>query len=212
MPDRDPRAALASTITTEVCAAFLESRARRSPSPQFLEIDAAVKKVEAAFGGKKFGDPADPFAWLSPAAAGSGAALSMPGMMNTILNLGLTDASVEGLAKKTGNPRFAYEQLPPPLSTCSPAPPRDGLRTRAVRTRDPFAQAAEGAPSSSTDLTTDDLKELVSRYKAVLQEARRRRLPAGAAQATDARDQRRLQLPGTATRRSSTAASSASRG
>ena len=55
--------------------------------------------------GKKFGDPADPLL----VSVRSGAALSMPGMMNTILNLGLTDASVEGLAKKTGNPRFAYD-------------------------------------------------------------------------------------------------------
>ena len=55
--------------------------------------------------GKKFGDPSDPLL----VSVRSGAALSMPGMMNTILNLGLTDASVEGLAKKTGNPRFAYD-------------------------------------------------------------------------------------------------------
>ena len=55
--------------------------------------------------GKKFGDPSDPLL----VSVRSGAALSMPGMMNTILNLGLTDASVEGLAKKTGNVRFAYD-------------------------------------------------------------------------------------------------------
>ena len=55
--------------------------------------------------GKKFGNAADPLL----VSVRSGAALSMPGMMNTILNLGLTDASVEGLAKKTGNPRFAYD-------------------------------------------------------------------------------------------------------
>ena len=55
--------------------------------------------------GKKCADPSDPLL----VSVRSGAALSMPGMMNTILNLGLTDASVEGLAKKTGNPRFAYD-------------------------------------------------------------------------------------------------------
>src|SRR5436189_5043050 len=92
------------TITTEVCAAYYDN-GKKIPEAAIPEIDEAVKKVEAAFGGKKFGDPADPLL----VSVRSGAALSMPGMMNTILNLGLTDASVEGLAKKTGNPRFAYD-------------------------------------------------------------------------------------------------------
>ena len=68
------------------------------------QVEAALSRMEEAVG-KKFGDPADPLL----VSVRSGAALSMPGMMNTILNLGLTDASVEGLAKKTGNPRFAYD-------------------------------------------------------------------------------------------------------
>src|SRR6186713_291544 len=84
------------TITTEVCAAYYDN-GKKIP-------EAAIKKVEAV-AGKKFGDAADPLL----VSVRSGAALSMPGMMNTILNLGLTDASVEGLAKKTGNARFAYD-------------------------------------------------------------------------------------------------------
>src|SRR5580765_8033254 len=76
------------TITTEVCAAYLEG-GNKLPEAAIPEIDTAVKKVEAAFGGKKFGAPADPLL----VSVRSGAALSMPGMMNTILNLGLTDAS-----------------------------------------------------------------------------------------------------------------------
>jgi pyruvate,orthophosphate dikinase len=147
------------TITTEVCAAYYE-QGKKIPPAAVPEIDAAVKKMEATFGGKKFGDPADPLL----VSVRSGAALSMPGMMNTILNLGLTDASVEGLAKKTGNPRFAY----------------DSYR----RLIDMFGSTAMGCEHEDfeheihamkdakkvkldTDLTADDLKELVKRYKAV---------------------------------------------
>ena len=91
------------TITTEVCAAYYE-RDRQLPEEVKPQVEAALARMEEAVG-KKFGDPADPLL----VSVRSGAALSMPGMMNTILNLGLTDASVEGLAKKTGNPRFAYD-------------------------------------------------------------------------------------------------------
>ncbi|MDB5307902.1 MAG: ppdK, partial [Gemmataceae bacterium] len=147
------------TITTEVCAAYYE-QGKKIPEAAVPEIDAAVKKVEAAFGGKKLGDPADPLL----VSVRSGAALSMPGMMNTILNLGLTDASVEGLAAKTGYPRFAY----------------DSYR----RLIDMFGSTAMGCAHEDfeheihtlkhqrgvkldTELSADDLKELVRRYKAV---------------------------------------------
>src|SRR5581483_10032997 len=103
------------------------------------------------------GNPANPLL----VSVRSGAALSMPGMMNTILNLGLTDASVEGLAKKTGNIRFAY----------------DGYR----RLIDMFGSTAMGVEHElfehelvglkeqrgvklDTELSADDLKELVKRY------------------------------------------------
>ena len=92
------------TITTEVCAAYYEQRQEAPRGGHARRSRPRSSKMEAAFG-KKFGDPADPLL----VSVRSGAALSMPGMMNTILNLGLTDASVEGLAKKTGNPRFAYD-------------------------------------------------------------------------------------------------------
>ena len=87
------------TITTEVCAAYYE-QGKKIPEAAIPQIDEALAKTEA-IAGKKFGDPADPLL----VSVRSGAALSMPGMMNTILNLGLTDASVEGLVKKTGKDR-----------------------------------------------------------------------------------------------------------
>jgi pyruvate,orthophosphate dikinase len=91
------------TITTEVCAAYYE-RGKKIPEEVLPQIEEALRRVEALVG-KRFGDAADPLL----VSVRSGAALSMPGMMNTILNLGLTDASVEGLARKTNNPRFAYD-------------------------------------------------------------------------------------------------------
>jgi pyruvate,orthophosphate dikinase len=148
------------TITTEVCAEYY-ANGRKLPEALAPQVEAASKAMEQAVG-KKFGDPQDPLL----VSVRSGAALSMPGMMNTILNLGLTDASVEGLAKKTANPRFAY----------------DGYR----RLIDMFGSTAMGVEHEhfehelvglkqergvklDTDLSADDLKELVKRYKAVYQ-------------------------------------------
>src|ERR1051325_7763384 len=142
------------TITTEVCAAYYD-QGKNIPADAIPQTNDPLAKMEGIVG-KKFGDPADPLL----VSVRSGAALSMPGMMNTILNLGLTDASVEGLAAKTGNPRFAY----------------DGYR----RLIDMFGSTAMDVDhehfeheihemkkakgvKNDTDLTADDLKELVKR-------------------------------------------------
>ncbi len=146
------------TITTEVCADYYEGD-RKLPEEVKPQVEAALSRMEKAVG-KTFGDASDPLL----VSVRSGAALSMPGMMNTILNLGLTDASVEGLARKTGNVRFAY----------------DGYR----RLIDMFGSTAmdvdhkhfeheldalkkERGVKLDTELNADDLKELVKRYKAV---------------------------------------------
>ena len=148
------------TLTTEVCAVYYE-RDRRLPEEVKPQVESALQRMEEAVG-KKFGNSADPLL----VSVRSGAALSMPGMMNTILNLGLTDASVEGLAKKTGNLRFAY----------------DGYRrlidmfgsTAMDVEHDAFEHELEGLKKErevklDTDLNGDDLKEVVRRYKAVYQ-------------------------------------------
>lgn len=146
------------TITTEVCAAYYEN-GRKLPDAVRPQVEAAIREVEAQ-AGAKLGDPSSPLL----VSVRSGAALSMPGMMNTILNLGLTDASVDGLAKKTGNPRFAY----------------DGYR----RLIDMFGSVVMGVEhehfeheldslkkergvKNDTDLSGDDLKLLVTKYKSV---------------------------------------------
>ena len=146
------------TITTEVCAAYYEN-GKKLPEAVKPQVEAAIKQVEQQLGAR-LGDPADPLL----VSVRSGAALSMPGMMNTILNLGLSDVSTEGLAKKTGNVRFAY----------------DGYR----RLIDMFGSVVMGVEHElfeheldslkkergvqlDTDLSGDDLKLLVQKYKAV---------------------------------------------
>src|SRR6476620_5323592 len=91
------------TISTEVCNLFFEN-GNKVPKEVDGQIHDALKKLESQMG-KKLGDPNDPLL-LS---VRSGAKFSMPGMMNTILNLGLNDETTEGLTKKTKNPRFAYD-------------------------------------------------------------------------------------------------------
>src|SRR5215213_2531415 len=146
------------TITTEVCAAYYEN-GKRIPEDAIPQIDEALKKVEATFG-KKFGDTADPLL----VSVRSGAALSMPGMMNTILNLGLTDASVEGLAKKTGNPRFAYDSYRRLIDMFGST--AMGVEHEHFEHEIHKLKGEKGA-KLDTDLSDDDLKELVRRYKAV---------------------------------------------
>src|SRR5215218_4587716 len=145
------------TITTEVCAAYYE-QGKKIPEAAIPEIDEALKKVEATFG-KKFGDPSDPML----VSVRSGAALSMPGMMNTILNLGLTDASVEGMAKKTGNPRFAYDSYRRLIDMFGST--AMGLEHEHFEHEIHQMKHQKGV-KLDTELTADDLKELVKRYKA----------------------------------------------
>ena len=91
------------TVTTEACTDYYTQGKQISDEIK-EQIFAALKTVEE-INGKKFGDAEDPLL----VSVRSGARASMPGMMDTILNLGLNDVSVEGFAKKTGNPRFAYD-------------------------------------------------------------------------------------------------------
>src|SRR5690349_1554157 len=88
------------TITTEACREYLA--AGRPPSELAAQVDAHLAALEATMG-RRLGEPADPLL----VSVRSGAKFSMPGMMETVLNVGLTDASVHGLAARSGNERFA---------------------------------------------------------------------------------------------------------
>src|SRR5215510_8019854 len=91
------------TISTRVCAAYYENKNKYTAGIK-EEVMAGLKRLESVMK-KKLGDPDDPLL----VSVRSGAAASMPGMMDTILNLGMNDKSVKGLAKKTNNPRFAWD-------------------------------------------------------------------------------------------------------
>src|SRR3954454_6820284 len=91
------------TVTTEACAQYYQN-GQKLPSGLMNEVKKHLGKVERATK-KRFGDPKNPLLM----SVRSGARVSMPGMMDTVLNLGLTDKVVEALAKLTGNPRFAYD-------------------------------------------------------------------------------------------------------
>src|SRR6188508_386534 len=91
------------TITTDACRAYM-ANGQRLPDGLSEEIEQHIDTLVQRTG-KRFGDPQDPLL----VSVRSGAAVSMPGMMDTILNLGLNDEAVAGLAKATGNPRFAYD-------------------------------------------------------------------------------------------------------
>src|SRR5215471_3199682 len=93
----------AFTITTAACNAFQDAKGQ-FPSGMWDQTLAALKKVEAK-SGRKLGDPANPLL----VSVRSGARESMPGMMDTVLNLGLNDDTVAGLARQTGNKRFAWD-------------------------------------------------------------------------------------------------------
>ncbi|MGC8640824.1 MAG: pyruvate, phosphate dikinase [Isosphaeraceae bacterium] len=146
------------TITTEVCQEYYAAN-RVLPEAVKPQVEAALKQVEAQVG-KKFGDASDPLL----VSVRSGAALSMPGMMNTILNLGLTDASVEGLAQKTGNPRFAYDayrRLIDMFGSTAMGVDHELFEHELTNLK------KEKGVKLDTELSALDLKELVKRYKAV---------------------------------------------
>jgi len=146
------------TITTEVCAEYYE-KGKKLPEAVKPQVQAAIAQVESMLGAK-LGDPSDPLL----VSVRSGAALSMPGMMNTILNLGLSDAAVEGLAKKTGNPRFAYDgyrRLIDMFGSVVMGVDHEHFEHELASLK------AERKVNLDTDLSADDLKVLVGRYKEV---------------------------------------------
>src|SRR5215475_5107495 len=148
------------TVSTEVCNIFFEND---RTVPQEVEDQCAkgLAKLEKSLG-KKLGDAADPLL-LS---VRSGAKFSMPGMMNTILNLGLNDATTEGLVAKTGNPRFAYDCYRRFIQMFGEV----ALGIEMEHFDEAFdARKAKRKTKNDTDLDADDLKAIIADYKKVVQ-------------------------------------------
>ncbi|GAA4408324.1 pyruvate, phosphate dikinase [Fodinibacter luteus] len=149
------------TITTDACRAYLESGT--VPPGLFEEVGEHLERLEARMG-RTLGDGADPLL----VSVRSGAKFSMPGMMETVLNIGLNDTSVEGLSAQTDNPRFAWDSYRRLLQMYG----KTVLDVDGEAFEDALdeAKAAKGV-TADVDLDADDLRALVARFKAVIEEA-----------------------------------------
>ncbi|ABX41038.1 pyruvate, phosphate dikinase [Lachnoclostridium phytofermentans] len=146
------------TVTTEACTDYYNSGKKVTDDVQSQIFEALGKLEEMQ--GKKFGDNEDPLL----VSVRSGARASMPGMMDTILNLGLNDVAVEGFAAKTGNPRFAYDSYRRFIQMFSDVV-MEMSKTFFEGILDEIKES-KGA-KFDTDLTAEDLKEVITRYKAI---------------------------------------------
>jgi pyruvate, orthophosphate dikinase len=142
------------TITTDACRATMA--AGEVPEALWPEVDDHVARLEEK-AGKRFGDAADPLL----VSVRSGAAVSMPGMMDTILNLGLDDVAVEGLAGATGNPRFAYDSYRRLIQMYGEVV--DGIDGHVFEGELQALKETRGA-KLDVELTADDLKRLVGTF------------------------------------------------
>jgi pyruvate,orthophosphate dikinase len=156
------------TISTEVCAAYYENN-EKYPEGLEDEVLANLARLENVMG-KKLGDPNDPLL----VSVRSGAAVSMPGMMDTILNLGINDQAVEGLSRKTGNPRFAWDayrrfiQMYGDVVMGVPG----GKFEEAIA-----AIKKERKLELDTELSEKDLRKLVENYKKIVKKSAKKDFP-----------------------------------
>ncbi|MGE5343111.1 MAG: pyruvate, phosphate dikinase [Candidatus Omnitrophota bacterium] len=149
------------TITTQVCELYYENN-KKYPEGLEIEVESNLRKLEELMG-KRLGDANDPLL----VSVRSGAAASMPGMMDTILNLGLNDESVKGLAKRSGNDRFAYDSYRRFIQMF-------GDVVLGVEHAN-FEEILESVKKKKgvhhdLDLDTNDLKTIVTEYKALVKE------------------------------------------
>jgi len=164
------------TITTEVCTYYYAHK-RTYPAALQGQMKTGLAAIEQQTQ-KKFGDLKNPLL----VSVRSGARDSMPGMMDTILNLGLNDQTVEALATKTGNPRFAWDCYRRFVQMYGDVVL--GVQKRAGEDHEPFETVIEGLKHEryhqdieDTKLTVDDLKELVVRFKALVKERAGKEFP-----------------------------------
>lgn len=156
------------TITTEVCHEYYDLGEESLREELRPEIETHIKRVEELMNAK-FGSNENPLL----VSVRSGAPASMPGMMDTILNLGLNDESVEGLSKKSGNPRFAWDSYRRFVQMYGDVVL--GMKPLDKKEIDPFEKIieevkAENGITFDSELTVENLKELVERFRAAVKE------------------------------------------
>jgi pyruvate,orthophosphate dikinase len=161
------------TVTTEVCTYYYDHK-KSYPRELTKQVEAAIVEVEKKMGAQ-FGDPKNPLL-LS---VRSGARVSMPGMMETVLNLGLNDEIVAGLIAKSGDERFCYDVYRRFVQMYGDVVM--GLRPEGIE-HDPFEVLLEKKKKKrgveiDSDLTAQDLKELVAEFKAVIKKRLKRNFP-----------------------------------
>jgi pyruvate,orthophosphate dikinase len=162
------------TITTDACRAFM-SAGGELPDGLEHEVDEHVRALEEKTG-KRFGDTEDPLL----VSVRSGAAVSMPGMMDTILNLGLNDEAVQGLVRSTGNARFASDSYRRLIQMYGAVV--DGIESHRFEEALSKLKEARGA-AQDVDLSAEDMAELVETYKGIYRDETGRDFP------QDAREQ-----------------------
>lgn len=164
------------TITTEVCTDYNEKGRQYAIELIRPEVEAAVKYVENIMGAK-FGDKENPLLM----SVRSGARASMPGMMDTVLNLGLNEEAVEGIARKTGNERFAWDSYRRFVQMFGDVVL--GMKPASKEDIDPFEEIMEHVKEekgikTDNEFTVDDLKDLVKRFKAAVKKVTGKDFPA----------------------------------
>ena len=166
------------TITTDVCSEYYKEGKERVIELLRPEVEAAIKNIENLTG-RKFGDATLPLL----VSVRSGARASMPGMMDTILNLGMNDEAVEAIAKLSGNPRFAWDSYRRFVQMYGDVVL--DMKPASKEDHDPFevlieAQKEKRGVKADTDLTTEDLKELVVAFKNAVKEQTGKEFPTSA--------------------------------
>ena len=167
------------TITTEVCTYYYQNK-KKYPASLKKEVESALTKIEKLMG-KNFGDAHNPLL----VSVRSGARKSMPGMMETVLNVGLTEKTIPGLIKASGNERFVYDAYRRLIMMYSDVvmekaagiEPKDdmGIRKQLERIMDEVKRAK--GVKGDTDLSAHDLKELCSKFKTKIKEVLGKEFP-----------------------------------
>ncbi|MBV8771827.1 MAG: pyruvate, phosphate dikinase [Deltaproteobacteria bacterium] len=162
------------TISTPVCTYFYE-HGRKYPKGLDAAVAKSIARIEKGLG-RRFGDKRNPLL----VSVRSGARVSMPGMMDTVLNLGLTDDTVNGLETASGNPRFAWDSYRRFCQMYGDVVLK--LKPESKQERDPFEELIDRKKSkrgarADVDLTVDDLKELVSEFRDLIRQRIGRDVP-----------------------------------